>query len=164
MERVFKSKLSKWIIGFYWFLFIVIVALTVFPILLSLRQSALLMFMLLMSPVLLLFIYIILKAYNIKFTITGKNIIIDGVFCKKTVKISDIKSIQKTFIPVGFKIYGASFLGGWHYFPAIGTAWVVMGNFEDGVLITTKQKKHYLITPVNPLEFIKILKKKGKRY
>ena len=160
MKRVFRSRLSKWSIGFYWFLFIVIIVLAVLPLLSVKVQSARLTFMLLMSSALLLFIYIIVKAYNIKFTITGKTIVIDGVFCKKTVKISDIKSIQKTYIPFGFKICGASFLGGYYYFPAIGTSGVAIGTFEDGVLITTNQKNHYLITPENPLEFIKNLKKK----
>lgn len=44
--------------------------------------------------------------------------------------------------------------------PGIGKAWVTMGNFQDGVLISTKKGKHYVITPQEPLKFIETVKRK----
>lgn len=161
MKKVFGTKLSKWIMGLYWLILLLLVVMLVgIPLVANMSCFQAFVFSSVHSLAVLLLVFIIIKALRIKFSITKNELIIDGIFCKNIIKISDIKSVQKTYIPFGFRLFGASFLGGWHYFPAIGTAWVVMGNFEDGVLITTKQKKHYLITPENPLEFIKILKKK----
>lgn len=110
------------------------------------------------SSVTLLIALIMFRAYRMKFTITATHIIVNGVFRKNIIKRSDIVSIEKTPIPFGFRLFGASFLGGLYYLPGIGKAWVSMGNFEDGVMITTKQKRHYVITPQKPLDFIKKVK------
>jgi hypothetical protein len=51
------------------------------------------------------------------------------------------------------RLFGASFYGGYYYFPSIGKTFVVMTNFNDGVLIKTK-KGNYVITPSRPGDFI----------
>ncbi len=95
-----------------------------------------------------------------RFTIEKNRIIVSGVFKENRIKIPDIKSINKVPIPAGIRLFGASFLGGWYYLPGIGKAWVTMGNFQDGVLISIKKGKHYVITPQEPLKFIETVKKK----
>ena len=111
------------------------------------------------SAVGLIIAFIMSRAYRMKFTVTATHIIVDGVFRKNVIKRSDIKTIEKTPIPFGFRLFGASFLGGLYYLPGIGKAWVSMGNFEDGVMITTRQKKRFVITPRNPFDFIKRVKR-----
>jgi hypothetical protein len=105
------------------------------------------------------FIYLIWKGYTMKFIISKKQIIIDGLIRKISIDILNIETAKKIPIPFGFRLFGAQFLGGVYYFPGIGNASVTMSNFDDGVLITTKQKKNYIITPKNPQDFINIIMK-----
>jgi hypothetical protein len=158
-EKVFKAQLSKWIIGMYWLILFFLVAMTIvlFPVV-SIEPPAYLFFTGIMAFVSLMFLLMILRAYRMKYAVTEKELVIHGVFFKSKVKRSDIKSLKRTMIPMGFKLYGASFLGGWYYIPGVGKAKVAMANFKDGVLITTKQGKNYLITPENPDSFIKAVK------
>ena len=156
MEAVYRPRFSRWIMGMYW----VILGLMVSIVLVAIAFSGMgpLPFAILavaFSGISVLIAFIMLRAYMMRFTITAKDITIEGVFRKSVIKRSDIKSIEKTPIPFGFRLFGASFLGGLYYLPGIGKAWVSMGNFEDGVMITTKQKGHYVITPQKPHEFIK---------
>ncbi|MBU0953589.1 MAG: PH domain-containing protein [Nanoarchaeota archaeon] len=109
--------------------------------------------------VMLLIIFILYRASNMTFTVTRDTLFIRGIFNTNVVPLKTITSVQKTPTPFGFRLFGASFLGGLYHLPGIGRTWVAMGNFEDGVLITTKQKKHFFITPQQPLAFINIVKK-----
>ena len=160
-ENVFRTRMSKWIIGMYWVILAFIIALlTYLGLYFDIGFEANSILVVSFSFVAVLFLSIIYRAYKMEFTVTDKHIRIKGVFKSHTIEKSDIKSIQKTFIPVGFRLYGASFLGGFCYIPSLGTAWVDMGNFDDGVLITTKRGKNYIITPKKPFEFIRQVKGK----
>ena len=53
---------------------------------------------------------------------------------------------------------GASFYSGRFYIAGAGWTKTIMTNLVDGVLITDKNGKHYLITPSNPDKFVKLLK------
>lgn len=150
-DLVFKSKVSNWIAGLYWsiliFLGIMFFAVPYF------------------SPMTFFVIFLIIgftlfKAYRLYFIISNKSLIIGGLLKNHEILFSDINEVRKVPIPFGFRLFGASFLGGKYYFPGIGTAWVVMSNFDDGVLISTKRKKNYVITPRDPPHFIKIIKEK----
>ena len=160
-EITFTPRLSKWIAVMYWsilaFLIFMLVAMS-FLAEMSFWEEVL--FLVVFLAVLVMFIFIMVKAYRMRFTIEKNRIIVRGVFKKNRIKISDIKSIDKVPIPAGVRLFGASFLGGWYYLPGIGKAWVTMGNFQDGVLISTKKDKHYVITPQEPLKFIQTVKKK----
>ena len=160
-EMTFTPRLSKWITGMYWAIFLFLIFMHVailFLVKMSFWHKVL--FEGTFLPVLAMFIFIMVKAYRMRFTIEKTRIIISGVFKKNRIVISDIKSIDKGPIPAGIRVFGASFLGGLYYFPGIGRAWVSMGNFEDGVLISTKKGRHYVITPQDPLKFIETVKKK----
>jgi hypothetical protein len=153
---VYRPRFSSWIMGMYWAILIIFAAIVLAAVISSGTGST--VFFLLavtFSAVTLLIALILMRAYTMKFTITTTHIVVQGVFRKNIIKRSDIKSIEKTPIPFGFRLFGASFLGGLYYLPGIGRAWVSMGNFEDGVLIATKQGNHYVITPERPHEFIR---------
>jgi hypothetical protein len=76
----------------------------------------------------------------------------------KKIPLNTIISAERTLIPFGIRLFGASGYGGYCYFPSVGRAFVVITNFRDGVLIETKQS-NYLITPRNPDEFINSITK-----
>ena len=77
-------------------------------------------------------------------------------FAVINLKITDIKSVEKTRIPFYFKGFGASLYSGIFYIPGLGWAKLIITNLTDGVLITDKNGKHYLITPLNPDHFLKL--------
>ncbi len=160
-EMTFTPRLSKWIAGMYWsILAFLVFMLVVIPLLTEMSSWEKVLFLVVFLAVLGIFIFIMVKAYRMRFTIGEKQIIVGGIFKENRIKISDIKSIDKVPIPAGIRLFGASFLGGLYYLPGIGKAWVTMGNFQDGVLISTKKDKHYVITPQEPLKFIQTVKKK----
>ena len=70
----------------------------------------------------------------------------------KTIPLKTVKSIEKTLIPFGIKLFGASFHGGYYYVPGMGRAFLTITNFKDGLLIKTSHE-NYLITPSEPLKF-----------
>jgi hypothetical protein len=79
----------------------------------------------------------------------------------KKIPLNTVESAERTLIPFGIRLFGATGYGGYYYFPNIGRAFVVITNFKDGVLIKAKQGI-FLITPKNPDEFIKSIEKTGK--
>jgi hypothetical protein len=117
------------------------------------------LFVFIFTCISIMFVYLIWKGYTMEFIISKKQIIIYGLLRAISIDISNVENIKKIPIPFGFRLFGAQFLGGVYYFPGIGNASVTMNNFDDGVLITTKQKKNYVITPQKPQDFIKIILK-----
>jgi hypothetical protein len=79
----------------------------------------------------------------------------------KRVYLETLESAERTLIPFGIRLFGATGYGGYYYFPNIGRTFMVITNFRDGVLIKTKQG-NYLITPRDPDEFIEFIKKMVK--
>jgi hypothetical protein len=74
------------------------------------------------------------------------------------VPLKTIKSVQRTLIPFGLRLFGASFYGGYYYFPSVGRVFMIMTNFKDGVLIKA-ERENYVITPKDPDNFIEEIKK-----
>ena len=79
----------------------------------------------------------------------------------KRVSLETFESAERTLIPFGIRLFGATGYGGYYYFPNIGRTFMVITNFRDGVLIKTRVG-NYLITPENPEEFIGIIRRKAK--
>ena len=160
---VFTSRLSRWIAGMYWAILVFMGSLLLgIPLAADMGTFEGTLFYAVFVIVMLVLLFILYKAYRMRFTVTKEHILIGGLFKKHIITLKNITSVEKTPIPSGFRLFGASYLGGWHYFPGIGKTWVAMGNFQDGVMITTKQGNRYLITPKKPLEFIKLVKKSMK--
>jgi len=81
-----------------------------------------------------------------------------SLFATIKLKLKDIKKVERTLIPFYFRV-GASLYSGIFYIPNVGWTRTIMTNLSDGILITTNDKKHYMITPSNPEKFMKLLKK-----
>jgi energy-coupling factor transporter transmembrane protein EcfT len=71
-------------------------------------------------------------------------------------KLNDIKKVERTIVPFHIRV-GASLYSGRFYIPSLGWTKSIITNLSDGVIITTKDNKRYLITPSNPDRFVKSL-------
>jgi hypothetical protein len=159
-DIIFKSRFSKWIAGMYWAILAFLIILMIgIPLTVTMTFVVKSLFVLLFTSISIMFVYLIWKGYTMEFVVSKKQIIIYGLLRKISIDISNVETIKKIPIPFGFRLFGAQFLGGLFFFPGIGNASVTMSNFDDGVLITTKEKKNYVITPQNPQDFIKIILK-----
>jgi hypothetical protein len=74
----------------------------------------------------------------------------------KHIHLREITSVERTLMPVGLRLFGASFYGGYYRIPGLGRAFMVITNFTDGVLIKTKSD-NYVITPEKPEDFIRAI-------
>ena len=95
--------------------------------------------------------------YNTKYKIKDGVLSAWSPFAVIKVKLKDIRKVERTLMPFHFRV-GASFYSGMFYIPSIGWVKTIMTNLRDGVLITAKGKKYYLITPSRPDRFMKMLK------
>ena len=74
----------------------------------------------------------------------------------KCVHLGDVENVEKTLIPLGLRLFGASLYGGYYQIPGFGRAFMAITNFNDGVLIKTKFG-NYIITPERPESFMKAI-------
>ena len=95
--------------------------------------------------------------YRTKYVIDGGILYSWSPFANIRLKISDIRKVERTRVPVYLRV-GASLYSGLFYIAGAGWTKTIMTNLTDGVLITDSKGKHYLITPSNPDEFVKLLK------
>lgn len=158
MSVVNKPEVSGPLAWFYTAMAVLLAALGVLMTYLYLQTQQVGVIVGLVVVVLVEIIIISLAAsmYRTEYVLTQHELIMRAsVFIGGTKKIplETIESIQRTLIPFGIRLFGASGYGGYCYFPNVGRTFVVMTNFRDGVLIKTKQG-NYLITPKNPDEFI----------
>ena len=154
-DIIFKSKVSKWIAGLYLVIMIFLVIMfLVIPFVVPMTFLEKIIFVTIYVIIFLIFIFTLYRAYRLIFIISKDKLIIGCLVKKHVIMYSDIKEVKKTLIPLGFRLFGASLLGGRYYFPGVGNASVAMSNFDDGVLITTKNGYNFLITPMEPLRFI----------
>jgi hypothetical protein len=102
---------------------------------------------------------LVTSIYRTRYTLTQKELAIKASILiggTKRIPLETIESAERTLIPFGIRLFGASGYGGYWYFPNLGRAFVAMTNFKDGVFIRT-QHGNYLITPKNPENFIESL-------
>lgn len=162
-DTVYGSKLSKWIAGLYWgilvFIALLFLGIGIFSPMAILEASILIITF---FVIFIIIAYTLYKAKRLRFIISTDGLILDGLLKKYEIAFSDIKDLKKVPIPIGFRLFGASFLGGRYYLPGIGNATVAMSNFDDGVLISTNKGYHFVITPLHPLDFIKDVKRRMK--
>jgi len=95
---------------------------------------------------------ILASIYRTKYILTDNELILKAsklIGGSKRIPLETIESVERTLIPFGFRLFGASFYGGYYYLPSVGKAFMVITNFKDGVLIKTKHG-NYVITPRNP--------------
>jgi hypothetical protein len=160
----FKAEMSRSISRFYYSTMILLgVLVGVIVIFAPLIIMMKILIINLFSCIEFVLFYLFIRAYRTLYTVKPYEIKVYGAMGTKTIAIDEIESIKKNSIPSGFRLFGSSFLGGWYYFRGIGKTWVSMTNFKDGVLISTKDDKKYMITPKNPEKFIEIVKKRISR-
>jgi len=157
-----KPRISKWIGGMYTILtiFILILYITI-TFVSDIRLSPVysqLFFFGIMIFVLFLLAFITYSFYKTKYVLQDGVLYSWSPFAIIKIKLKDIKKVERTMIPFHIRV-GASLYSGRFYIPSLGWTRAIITNLSDGVLITTKDKKHYLITPSNPDRFIKLLKK-----
>ena len=162
-DIIFKSKVSKWISGLYWAILIFLAVMFIgVPFLSAMKYFEKVIFIITFLVVFLIIIFTLYKAYRLSFIISKDKLIIGGLLKRHELDFKEIKEVKKIPIPFGFRLFGASFLGGRYYLPGVGNATVAMSNFDDGVLISKKSGYNYVITPLDPMKFIDILKTKIK--
>ncbi len=115
------------------------------------------LFFSIMIFVLFLMSFTTFSLYKTKYVLKNGILYSWSPFTTINVKISNIKKVERTMIPIHFRV-GASLYSGIFYILSLGWARAIITNLNDGILITTKDKKYYLITPSNPDKFIKLLK------
>jgi len=106
-------------------------------------------------------LWILASIYRTRYILTEHELVLKAtrlIGGSKKIPLKTIKSVERTLIPFGFKLFGASFHGGYYYLPSVGNAFMVITNFKDGVLIKTEHE-NYVITPKNPETFIDSLEK-----
>jgi hypothetical protein len=99
---------------------------------------------------------ILASIYRTRYIITNQELIIKTtklIGGSKSIHLRDIVNVEKTLIPFGLRLFGASFHGGYFQIPGLGRAFIVITNFGDGVLIKSKQE-NFIITPERPEDFI----------
>ena len=158
-----KPRISKWIGGMYTILtiFILILYITI-TFVSDIRFSPVysqILFFGIMIFVLVLLAFITCSFYKTKYVLQKGVLYSWSPFAIIKIKLKDIKKVERTMIPFHIRV-GASLYSGRFYIPSLGWTRAIITNLSDGVLITTKDKKHYLITPSNPDRFIKLLNKK----
>jgi hypothetical protein len=162
---VFRSKVSRWIAGLYWgtliFLAVMFIGISLFTPMDYFADVILFVTFFFIFVIILFTLY---RAYRLNFIISKDTLFIQGLVKKHEIVLSEITDVRKVPIPFGFRLFGASFLGGRYYLPGVGNATVAMSNFDDGVLISTKKGYNYVITPLNPMKFIDDIKKIKKAH
>lgn len=107
---------------------------------------------------------ILASVYRTRYILTEEEIVIKAtrlIGGDKRVSLRAVRSVERTLIPFGLKLFGASFHGGYYHVPGLGRAFMTMTNFNDGVLIKT-ERGNYIITPRNSKSFIKTVKNRVK--
>lgn len=160
-DKINKPRISKWIGGMYE-MFTLLITILYIAILLGTKIGfASLSYQILFSGVMLLVLFII-AFMTVSFYRT-RYVISDGVlhswspFAVINLRLNEIKEVRRTMVPIHMRV-GASLYSGRFYVPGLGWTRSIITNLTDGLIITTKGNRHYLITPSDPDKFAKLLK------
>ena len=109
-------------------------------------------------------VWAVASIFRTRYVLTESELVLEAsslIGGTKRIPLETIQSLQRTLIPFGIKLVGASFHGGHYYIPSIGRAFVAITNFRDGFLLKITNG-NYVITPSNPDNFIETIKLKTK--
>jgi hypothetical protein len=171
MNVINKPEISNWLTGFY--LGTAIFALLVLGIALyfssiptpttkGLAPLELIAFIFVVGLIETIMIWLAVSIYRTRYILIDNELILKAprlIGGSKRIPLDTIASIQRSLIPFGLRLFGASFYGGHYYFPGVGKAFMVIANFRDGVFIKAKHG-NYVITPRNPDDFIEDIMKR----
>ncbi|NIN53201.1 MAG: hypothetical protein GTO23_08620 [Nitrososphaeria archaeon] len=100
---------------------------------------------------------IFMSLHQTRYILTDGEILIETSILiggSKSIPLMNVKSVEKTLMPFGIRLFGASFHGGYYHIPSLGKAFLAITNFKDSLLIRTDHD-NYIITPRKPLDFKK---------
>ena len=170
IDIVNKPEVSKNIAGFYigTTVFVSVVFGIVFYFIFTEAPPDSLLATAILVPVIILVETVMFLAiasiYRTRYVVTDNELIIKTssiIGGSKTIPLNTITSAERTLIPFGVRLFGASFHGGHYYIPSIGRAFMAITNYHDGILIKTKNT-NFIITPNNPNNFIETINLKTK--
>lgn len=147
-----KPRISNWIGGGYLTLTLVIALFAYVALYVGILFTVVMLFVLVLMGV------IVYGLYKTTYTIKDGFLYSWSPFAVINLKLNKITKIERTRIPIYFKSFGASVYSGIIFIPGLGWTKLIITNLTDGVLITDKEGKNYLITPSNPESFAKSLK------
>jgi hypothetical protein len=162
MSIVNKPEVSKAIATFYEVMVVLVLALM--ALFVGLASLTSMEFIGVFTSVLLAFvacvmILILASFLRTRYEVTDERLVINAtrlIGGRKTIPLGTINSVEKTVIPFGIRLFGASFYGGYYYIPNLGKAFLAITNFKDGLLLKTEHG-NYIITPSNPMGFKEII-------
>ncbi len=170
MDTVNKPEVSRTIVGFYAGMIVFISAILgiVFYFIYTEKPANSLVAMAVLVPVIILveglMLWVVASIYRTRYVLTDSELVLEAsslIGGSKRIPLETIQSLQRTLIPFGIKLFGASFHGGYYYIPSLGRAFMVITNYRDGILIKATNG-NYVITPSNPDNFIKTIKLRAK--
>ena len=161
MSVVNRPEVSRPLTWFYVVTTVLVAALGLLFVYLYLQapQTEAIIGLIVIVVVEIILVSLVASIYGTRYTLTRKELVIKASILiggTKRVPLETIESAQRTLIPFGIRLFGASGYGGYYYFPNVGRTFMAITNFKDGVLIRT-QLGIYLITPKNPESFIESL-------
>jgi len=172
MGVVNKPVVSRIIVGFYvgMTVFVSVVFGIVFYFIYVEAPPNSLVAMAILVPVIILveavMLWAVASIYRTRYILTDSELILETsslIGGSKTIPLETIQTLQRTLIPFGIKLLGASFHGGHYYLPSLGRAFMVITNYRDGVLIKA-QNGIYVITPSNPDDFVANVEKTRSQF
>lgn len=166
MEVVNKPEISSWLTAFYVGAAVFVAVVVGVAFYFSYQESAVTAAGAVVLVVVLGFvegvmIWLAVSIHRTKYILADNELVLKAprlIGGSKRISLETIESIHRTLIPFGVRLFGASFYGGYYYFPNVGRAFMVITNFRDGVLIKA-QHGNYVITPRKPEDFIESIKK-----
>jgi len=93
--------------------------------------------------------------YRTRYILTDEELVIKTsklIGGSKTIPLTTIVSVEATPIPLGIRLFGASFHGGYYQVQNLGRTFQAITNFHDGLLIKSRNG-NYVITPKNRMDF-----------
>ncbi|MFB0543551.1 MAG: PH domain-containing protein [Candidatus Bathyarchaeia archaeon] len=108
-------------------------------------------------------ILILRSIYRTRYVLTDEELVIKTtrlIGGEKRVPLKTVESVEKVLIPFGIRLFGASFHGGYYLIPGLGRAFLAITNFQDELLIKTREG-NYIITPKDPEGFREAIEVKG---
>jgi len=156
-----KPRISKWIGRMYAittiFILILFITITFWTDITSSSINSQIFFFGIMTFITLLMGLTTYSFYRTKYVVEDGVLYSWSPFAVIKLKLKDIKKVERTLVPFHIRV-GASFYSGRFYIPSLGWTKAIITNLSDGILITAKDKKRYLITPSNPDRFARLLK------
>src|SRR3990170_6238535 len=153
MGAVNKPEISRIIVGFYvgMTVFVSVVFGIVFYFVYTEVPPNSLVALAVLVPVIILvegvMVWAVASIYRTRYVLTDTELVIETsnlIGGTKTIPLETITSAQRTLIPFGFRLFGASFHGGHYYIPTVGRAFVAITNYKDGILIKTTNTSHII--------------------